>query len=347
MTNSPQNKVLVLALSGIGNFIMQMPFFKVLKQAHPEWHITVAVTPRGTNELAQHCTSIDEVIELNLKQNFAEHIQSIKVVRQQHFSISFMLSPGQLIKGSLFLALSGIPERIAHRYPFVGLQHSSFLLTKSILENPDLHDIEQNLNLLSLIDINLPSESYYELPIPMVHEKVANDMLAQLNLTAEKNLIGFHVGSAPHFEWKRWPVENFIALGKELIAKKDAHLVLFGGPEEQALKENVRQALAPHATIINHSSLLTTAGIIRKCSLFISNDSGLMHLAAAVGIETFGLFGPTDENQTGPRGVKSHAIRAAGTNPVYNTEKNIDLGTASHSTLKQLKPADILSQLNV
>ena len=346
MTNSEQKtKVLILALSGIGNFLMQLPFLKALKQLHPNWHITVAVAPRGTKELAEHSSYIDEVIEINLKQSFIEHIRLIRNLRSQKFFMAFMLSPGQLIKGSLLLFLSNIPVRVAHRYPF-GLRHySRFLLTHSLREDASLHDIEQNLKLLSLIhDGSLPNMNY-ELSIPLAHEKESNDLLVELNIPKDRILVGFHLGSAPGFEWKRWPVENFITIGQELIKNKNAHILIFGGKDEHALKEKIQQSLMPNATIVNSASLLTTAGIMRACKLFISNDSGLMHIASAVGIETFGLFGPTNEHLTGPRGPQSHVIRAHDTKPEYNTEKHFNLGIEPAASMLAIKPQDVLDQI--
>lgn len=85
---------------------------------------------------------------------------------------------------------------------------------------------------------------------------------------------------------------------------------------------------------------------MQHCKLFISNDSGLMHLAAASGVPTLGLFGPTAEKQTGPRGSHSHTLRAPGTQPVYNTESNPSLGSKPHPSLLVLKSEDVISYLN-
>ena len=91
--------------------------------------------------------------------------------------------------------------------------------------------------------------------------------------------------------------------------------------------------------------LLTAGAILRRCRLLLANDSGLMHLAAAVGVATFAIFGPTDERATGPRGVNSHVIRAPGTKPVYDTERNFDLGQEAHTTMLAVSARMVLDDL--
>lgn len=346
MENSTaKNKVLVLALSGIGNFLMQLPFLKLLKQAHPDWHVTVAVAPRGTKELAEHSSYIDTVLEISLKQSLREHRSLLSAMRREKFYMAFMLSPGQLLKGSLFMFLSHIPIRIGHAYPFFLRKNSSFLLTHSIREVKDMHDIDQNIQLLSLLNSATPQQLNYEVSIPLAHQKDGHDLMAELKIPRDKPLVGFHVGSAKGFQWKRWPVQNFITVGQELLRQKNIHILVFGDKNEHALKETIQAALGADCTVVEHSSLLTTGAVIQTCKLFLSNDSGLMHLASALGVETYGLFGPTNEKQTGPRGIKSHVIRAAGTNPEYNTEKKFNLGLETHESLRALQPTEVLNQV--
>ena len=93
--------------------------------------------------------------------------------------------------------------------------------------------------------------------------------------------------------------------------------------------------------------LLTTAAIIQHCNLFISNDSGLMHIAAAVGTPTIGIFGPIDEALTGPRGPQSTVVRALGTTPVYKTENRISLGVSPHASLLAITPQMVLDKISL
>lgn len=351
MTNSnPSKKVLLLALSGIGNFLMQSPVFAAIKKAHPNWHITVWVAPRGTKELAKNNQNIDAVIEAPIKHYITDHLKLISHLRREKFDIALMLSPGQLWKGTLYMFLAGIPIRIAHTYPFLSRSRSRFLLTRAIPEDPNRHDLEQNLALLQLLNIsfnNLPVTGY-RLLLPDSTRHQASQFWSQLRIPENKLVIGIHPGSARGFEWKRWPLEYWIELGKTLIKKYNAFILIFGGPDEQETIEKLAAGLpaVASAKVGPPPSLLDTAALMQHCQLFIANDSGLMHLAAAAGVTTLGLFGPTNEAQTGPRGPHSYTLRAPGTRSVYHTEFNPALGSTPHASLLALTPAHVLDKIS-
>lgn len=346
MRSSEEKKVLFLALSGIGNFLMQSPTIQALKSAHPEWHVTVWVAPRGTRALAEADSTIDKVIEAPIKFT-TQHFRLVHRLAREHFEIGIVLSPGQLWKSAAHLYLAGVRQRIGHRYPFAGSNKSNFLLTDAVEEKLQTHDIEQNLALLAPLGIDVAAfqNQPYALEIPERNRAAAKELLTKLPVQNETMRVGFHAGSAPNFLWKRWPAERFIAVGRELITRRGAHILLFGDEAEHDLNKEVQRGLGERATIIT-SDLLTTAAVIADCDLFLSNDSGLMHAAVAVGVLTFGLFGPTDERETGPRGQRSHVIRAVGTTPAYHTEKNPTLGVSSHESMLNLTPGHVLATLD-
>lgn len=327
---------------------MQSPTMARFKAVFPEARVTVWVAVRGTKVLAEINPNIDEIIESPIKLLPHEHLKLVWRLNKQHFDTGLVLSPGQLWKSAAYLYLAGIPRRIGNAYPFRRNPESSFLLTDAVPENENLHDIEQNLRLLDPLGID-PYKlqvTSYKLDIPEGYREKAVQLLRSRNIPADRTLIGFHMGSASNFTWKRWPLENFIGLGQSLVEKHDAHILLFGDPSEEELKETVKQALGEQATSIS-ADLLTTAAVISYCQLFVSNDSGLMHLAAAIGTPTFGLFGPTNEAQTGPRGKDSHVIRAPDTQPVYHTERNSSLGNHSHQSMRVITPALVLTKMQL
>ncbi len=354
MQTSP--KILFLALSGIGNYLMQSPTIAALKRKHPDWHVTVWVAPRGTKALAEADPNVDAVVEAPIKNSLFGHIKTILKLRRGKYDTGIVLSPGQLFKSAAYLYLAGIPERIGNSYPLKDNPNSSALLTTAIDEKENTHDIEQNLALLSPLDINLTEKVDYSLNIPASNQKEAEKKLEALGIPTGKKIIGIHAGSAPDLTFKRWPLQNFASIAKELIQKDNAHILLFGGPDEkeqkQELKEQITKLLREDQQLINESavsiistSLLATAAIMQKCDYILSNDSGLMHLAAVSESKVFGLFGPTNEKKTGPRGANSHIIRAPKTTPTYDTEKNPDLGNEPDATIKAITTEQVIHQL--
>lgn len=337
-------KVLFLSLSGIGNLLMQLPTIKLLKQAHPDWHITVWVAPRGTAELARSQSYIDQVIEMPIRANIFQHIKNLMKLRMGWFDYAIILSPGQLVKSALYCMLAGIPKRIGNSYPLKNNPESSFGLTDSVEEKMKMHDIEQNIRLLEPLGIHIHDQERYELEIPVKNKQEAEKM------ASSQSYIGIHAGSAKGFEFKQWPIERFADVAQQLLKEEPSTLFLiFGGPSEDFQKQelvDLINTVQPNSAQLIHASLMTTAALMQYCRFVLANDSGLMHLSAAAGVPTIGLFGPTDEHLTGPRGVKSITIRANGTKPVYSTEHTPFLGTTTHESLLALTPTQVIDNIH-
>jgi ADP-heptose:LPS heptosyltransferase len=183
-----------------------------------------------------------------------------------------------------------------------------------------VHDVQQNLNLLQGLDIDTnSSNTEYDFPLTTTEQTSAESFLSQNNIN-EKKIIGLHPGTNIDMIYKRWPIERWAKLADGLIDQFKAEVLIFGGPDENKLKEEVAKHMRhkPHNIAL---SLRDTAALMSKCSFFVSNDSGLMHIAVSQKIPTFGLFGPTDEGRTAPWGKYGHVIRAKGTTPTYDVTK--------------------------
>jgi heptosyltransferase-3 len=122
---------------------------------------------------------------------------------------------------------------------------------------------------------------------------------------------------APTANWggKQWPAERFVALAERLCARggllADARIAVFAGPGERPAAEPVLDAVpaARRIDLAGTLDLLTAAACLGRADLFVGNDSGLMHLAAATGVPTLGLFGPSREEHYGPWGPRARAVR--------------------------------------
>ncbi|MFN4276769.1 MAG: glycosyltransferase family 9 protein [Ferrovibrio sp.] len=123
------------------------------------------------------------------------------------------------------------------------------------------------------------------------------------------------LGPTANWGGKIWPGDRFADLALRLTASDgilpDARIAVFGGPGEEALAANTLRHLPPERTIdlVGKLDLPTISAAMRRCDFYIGNDSGLMHLAAASGVPTLGLFGPSREDTYGPWGEKTAAVR--------------------------------------
>lgn len=123
------------------------------------------------------------------------------------------------------------------------------------------------------------------------------------------------MGPASNWIGKVWPIERFTQTAAQLLDKDGpmagGRLLILGGPEDTRMVEELRMASARGRTIdlTGKVDLLTAYACLKRARLFIGNDSGLMHIAAAAGAPTIGLFGPSDERRYGPWGDKAEAVR--------------------------------------
>lgn len=125
------------------------------------------------------------------------------------------------------------------------------------------------------------------------------------------------IGLAPTANWsgKVWPADRFVSLFRALSERlPGARPAVFAGPgeAERAMASPVLAALPGAVDLVGRLSLPEASACLARCRLFVGNDSGLMHLAAAAGAPTLGLFGPTPASEYGPRGRRAAAVLAAG-----------------------------------
>lgn len=127
------------------------------------------------------------------------------------------------------------------------------------------------------------------------------------------------LGAGANLSGKRWRPDQFAAVARRLTGQagplSGARIVLLGGPEDKDIAREIAESLdadgvAAH-DLVDRLDLLACAALLERATLFIGNDSGLMHIAAAMGAPTLGLFGPTDERVYGPWGPRTRALRGA------------------------------------
>ena len=306
-------KILTISLSGIGNTILFTPFLNCLRKNYPEAEIDFLTLNQTMADVVSGSSLVDNIFVLSKRQ--FRIFKILWQLRRKQYDYSIAAFPSNKWQFNVLAFLIGATNRVTHRYNYGKLKTLSFLQNKKILAIEGIHDVEQNMNLLKIFGVNVKNEErkliFY---ISDENKKFAKEFLVE-NQLENKFLVGIHPGAGGFYKgWqgfaKRWSEENFAKLCDTLIEEKDAKVLIFGGPEEIGLKNKVR-SLAKHKEdiIIIDESLKHTAAIIGKCNLFISNDSGLMHVAATFNVPTIGIFGPTNYKRTAPYGKNCHFIR--------------------------------------
>jgi ADP-heptose:LPS heptosyltransferase len=150
-------------------------------------------------------------------------------------------------------------------------------------------------------------------PLPVVWTNAADDARAALLIPPGGPVIG--LGPTANWSGKIWPAARFVALFQDLAAAMPgARAAIFAGPgaAERAMADAVLAALPGAIDLVGSLSLPEAAACLARCTIFIGNDSGLMHLAAAAGAPTLGLFGPTPASEYAPAGRRTAVAQAPG-----------------------------------
>lgn len=145
------------------------------------------------------------------------------------------------------------------------------------------------------------------------------------------------LGPGANFVGKRWPAERFAAVARRLAGPggplAGARVALMGGPEDHASAQEIAASLdadgVSSVDLAGALDLLGCAALLERATLFIGNDSGLMHIAAAAGAPTLGLFGPSDERVYGPYGPRARALRGRPVEEIMTDESYSHLAQRS------------------
>ncbi|MDD5270722.1 MAG: glycosyltransferase family 9 protein [Candidatus Omnitrophica bacterium] len=311
--NKP-GKVLVLAVSGIGENIMLLPFLLRLRKGLPEAYIAVAVRSEASARLMKKACPADEIItcDYGIQNTFLKKLSFIRELRGRRFDVAINTFPSSRPDKAALCLLSGAGIIVSHGGGPVLTRILSAPFGRRIPADKRLHDIEQNMRLLSPLGIIPDETDGRDIPdIPVSGRRGASG-----RLTA-----GIHPGSSKQFGMlrKRWPREKFAALAVKLADDKGARVLVFVGPDDEDAVFAVENKYAGRISFVR-KPIEEIPDEINNCGLFIGNDSALVHISAALGVPTIAIFGPSDPARTRPRGRNVSVVKSADLNSLSVSE---------------------------
>ncbi len=297
-------KILIIALSGIGDALMFSPSLKLLKKELPDSSIDILVMINSARSLYQKNPYIDNVILFDfLKESFLSSTKFVLSLRKK-YDISINVYPSNRKEYNLINFLIGAKKRAGVKYLRKNNRNLGFLNNTTFLEDDSLHNVQTNIKLVEkLLNKNFEEEPPLEFPLSEEDISFSEEYLKSLNISEDDLVIGFHPGCATlknHIK-RRWEPEKFAGLAKLLIENQNAKILLFGGPEEDGLKENIfSQVNSSAVSIVRTNDLTSSAAVMKRCNIFITNDSSLMHVASALKLNVIAIIGPTNTNYIHP-----------------------------------------------
>jgi ADP-heptose:LPS heptosyltransferase len=304
-----QRRILVVKLADLGDLLTVTPALRALRLSLPDARIDALVTP-GSASLLAGSDAVDRVIRFN-KFAFDSPGQALHalplalqlgrrlrtagydtLVLLHHLTTAFgtakyaalTLASGARIRAGLD---NGRGRFLTHRAPDLGFG--------------ERHEVDYWLSVVATLGASNPRPRL-ELPIPPDADQAAAKRWGELGLTDQRAAV-IHPGSGAFSLARRWSPERFAAVADRLAAEQGMRILVLAGPapgERELAREVVDQMTQPATILDGVPSVQELAALLRRASLFVGNDSGVMHLASAVETPVVAIFGPTNHRAWGP-----------------------------------------------
>ena len=288
-------KILVFSFSFIGDAVLSTSVIQPLRRHFPDAHITFLVGPRAFDLLATE-PNIDVVIVYD---NRGEHagwkgrLRLIKTLRVDKFDL-----------------VVNLRDSLTARC--IGAEHWGMVRGES-----NRHAVTRYLEVLQRHGIDT-TDAHPHLQLTEAEQAMAHCFLSEAGITAERLLIGIHPGG--NWVYKLWDAKNYALVANALCKEQNAAILLFAGPNERELQTQVSEMMDVPPILVQTENLRHLAALISTCDVYIGNDTGPMHIAAAVDTPVVALFGSTNPIRSGPYGEKRTVVQSGielGCNPCH------------------------------
>ncbi len=293
------DRILVRGVNWVGDTILTYPALEALKRHFPNSRITILI-PSHLADLWKTSPHVDEILSFKKKRGIPSVLEDFKIsrlLRKKRFDLGLILP--RSFRSAFQLYLAGIPVRIGYKD-----EGRSFLLTHGIPRTEEFlrsHRVFYYQELLKFFGIKAESLSP-RLLLCEEDRKGADEILQKEGLLDGRPLVGINPGAAYGLA-KCWYPDRFAELGKRLSQKWKATALIFGRAEERETAEKIIHHLGQMGVdLTGKTNLLQLAALLERCSILVTNDTGTMHVASAVGTPVVAIFGPTDPVATGPWG---------------------------------------------
>jgi len=299
-------RILVRATNWVGDTVMTLPALEAVRENFPDGEITV-LGKRWILPLLENHPAVDRVISIEkpgrFPADFREYLRVAGKIRNRRFDLAVLF---QNAFEAAFLAwLGGVKLRLGYNTDGRGcLLTHRVARDRAVLEG---HQVGYYLSILRAAGWAATDRD------PVLHaapgaRREARRLLADCGVAEGALLVGLSPG-AMFGRAKRWPAERFARIGDWAAGRWGAGILVMGSEKEASVCGRVCSAMQNRAVnLCGRTSLAVAVAVIERCGLFVTNDSGLMHVAAALGVPTVAVFGSTDPKATGPRGPRTRIV---------------------------------------
>lgn len=279
-------RILIVRLDRIGDVLLSTPVIKALRDAYPDSYIAFMARPYA-RDIVEGNPYLNRVIiydKAGAEKGIFGNLKFINRLRKDKFDIAIILHPTARSHITAFLA--GIPERIGYD------RKCGFLLTKMIPHTKQYglkHEIDYTLDILRYIGVEPKDRSLY-MPVKKGSEEKIRKIFAENGMKEIDNVVVINPGaSCPS---KRWRPANFVRVADVLAERYNVKIVIICDDKDKPISDAVSSSMKrPCVNLSGQTSVADLASVLRRAKIFISNDSGPVHIACAVGTPVVAIFG--------------------------------------------------------
>lgn len=304
--NNP--KVLIVKLWAIGDSILTLPLIRGLKESHENCEVDVLLRTRVKD--VYECYNINRIYNLDSLSDIRRLIQKCR-----SYDIVFDCEPYFNISAILAFLLGKFRIGFANQF-------RSKLYSKTVEFKKNQHMVQNYLDMLRSIDINYNTSILEKLSVSETNKKRVNDFISNYSLNKPK--IGITPGISESSKNRMWFEDRFAKVADTLMDHYNADVIFIDSHRNKKIVDRI-VSLMKHKPIntLGMFTLKETFYLISKCDVFLCNDTGPMHIAAAQGVKTIGLFGPNTPILWGPYGENNTSIYKTTLEPAIQNDKGI------------------------
>lgn len=328
------NNILLIKLVGLGDTVLMLPGIKKIKEYYPNAKILVLTTPLASGILTGQ-PFIDEVIIYDIfgkDKGVSGFYRIISKLRKE--KIDIVIDYEQHIKLHTIISYCSGASRI------IGFDNDIIkrgrLLTDRIILDGDKHMLESFNDLLRPLGIDILQNKLEKIFVSEKDIKHVDDWMRSHGIKNDDLTVGIHIGSGDRAQSRRWSTQRFAEIADGISQEYQAKVVFTGTKAELALINEVSKLMKSTPIIsAGDFSIKQFAVLVAHFSLFISNDTGPMHISAAMGTSTIALFGPQDPVRYKPVGSGHYTIyKAASCSPCINVHYGVVPECTSHNYME-------------
>jgi lipopolysaccharide heptosyltransferase II len=326
--------ILFIRIDRVGDLVLSTPAIRALKEGFPSSKLTVLAGPAAA-ALLEHNPHVDHVIVYDRSRELRVKVVLAHALRRMRFDLAVDPYDDRELETAWIAGASGAPLRIG--YPCGGRE--AFLTRVVKRPQPDQHMVETVTGVLTPLGIHAGS-SRPEIFLTASEVEGARRWLTQQGSDTGP-FVAIHPGA--FYETQRWPVEYYAALADRIIETNRLKTILFGGPGDEEIVDRILSLTRTRLVRCVTADIRLFAARLSQCSLLVCNNSGPLHVGAALGVPTVSFMGPTVRQRWYPRGERHVVLRIDELPCIGCNAGTCRIGT--HDCMRKIRPERVMEAI--